>query len=152
MNRTSLALTAATAAALVLPATGSAHQAPCIDGRIVPDYLHLDPVITTAPDGSATVRWSDGYTVQVAACAPAPVPVVVVTPGEPVTPTPVIVTNPQPVTTPKPKPRRPRPTCAQLRRAGAGPLTYARLGHYPSCVVPRTIRHPRRVPSVPVAG
>lgn len=160
MNRTSLALTAATAAAaaaLALPATGSAHTAPCIDGRIVPDYLQLSPVIEQGPDGSATVRWSDGYTVQVAACGaapapmPVPVPVAVETPGS-VVPTPQPVITPGPQTVGKPKPRPPKPTCAQLRRAGAGPRSYTRLGHYPGCVVPRTIRHPRRPPTVAVTG
>lgn len=35
-----------------------------------------------------------------------------------------------------------RPTCADLRRVGAGPRTYARLGYYPGCLAPRPSRRP----------
>lgn len=87
---------------------------------------------------------------------PPPADVVVETPTPGPTPTPTIsgdvpvkVVTPGPRRTPE---KRPKPTCAQLRRAGAGPLTYARLGHYYRCIVPHTITKPRPRPTVAVTG
>lgn len=155
------------AAALALPALASAHHATiaCDQAHpgqyvVTPDYLHLNPVTTFGPT-SATVVWSDRFTVTLpyptGCVAPPPVvpPAPEPAPPAPPAPTPQAVAAP-PVLTPgqpEPMPRkkaapRPRVTCAWLNAHHAGPRAYTARGWYFRCKAPV----PRRLYRVPVTG
>ncbi len=141
---------AAVLAALAIPTIASAHDATitCGDGAYVvtASHLNLSPV-TTFGDSTATVVWSDGFTVTrplPADCivpGPPPVPPVPETIPVVLTPPPVVVVTPplkpkppaKPRTKPKPKPRI---SCTDLAVRGAGRGWYVRLG-CPFRVTPR---------------
>lgn len=142
-----------------LPATGAAHTAACIDGSIRPDYTNLSPVITDNGDGTTTVRWSDGFTVTTASCAPVPVPVepAPVPVPEQLQPTPRPTPTPGPTITktPTPGPRITPPPKRHRYRCPAGLLpskSWQRIifrRHGVRCPI-RPSRAPR--PHIAVAG